>query len=155
MKPLILLTALVFVVSCQKTKKYPPFVQHNNQEIHPGKKLMENQCNICHSATASHDERLAPPMIAVKKRYILEGTNKEDFINDIYAWFENPTEANAKMYGAVKRFGLMPKLEVSEEKLKQISDYIYDNDIEKPDWFDKHYNEQRKKGFLLRKEIIN
>ena len=49
---------------------------------HPGKKLMETNCYICHNPVTSHDNRLAPPMIAVKKHYKNENTTKKEFIDD-------------------------------------------------------------------------
>lgn len=147
-----LLFIFVFLVGCQqKTKTFYSVKANVSNEVHPGKKLIETQCVICHSATASHDNRLAPPMIAVKKRYASSNTTKEQFIKDIQNWFDNPVEDNAKMYGAVKRFGIMPKLAITKENLNLISDYLYDNDIDQPEWFENHYNEEKRKGFPMHK----
>ncbi|RED47396.1 hypothetical protein [Seonamhaeicola aphaedonensis] len=150
MKPLVPLILLAFLIGCQDSKKSSYAIESTYQEEHPGKVLMERQCNVCHSPTASHEQRLAPPMIAVKKHYVAAHTNKAEFVEDIQNWFDNQTEDNARMYGAVRRFGVMPKLLVSKEDLKQISDYIFDYDIEKPVWFDEHYNEEKRKGFPMR-----
>ena len=109
--------------------------------VHPGEKLMKVYCYSCHDATTSEDLRLAPPMIAIKRRYIFKDTSKEEFISDIQEWIKNPTEKNAKMYGAVKRFGVMPKMYYPEDIIAKISDYMYDNDIEQPEWFEEHYRQ--------------
>ena len=106
---------------------------------------METYCYACHNPTTEHDSRLAPPMIAIKKRYINNNRTKEAFIKDIQDWIKNPNEANAKMYGAVQRFGVMTKIDYPETDIKQIADYLYDNTIEQPVWFKEHYNEQREK----------
>ncbi|GGW61634.1 cytochrome c [Winogradskyella epiphytica] len=110
---------------------------------HPGKKLMETNCYVCHSPTADHQDRIGPPMIAIKKHYIGENTTKEEFVKAMQAWIKNPVESNAKMHGAVKRFGIMPKQHYPEETIAQIAEYMYDYDIEQPEWFEGHFNEKK------------
>ena len=114
----------------------------NNE--HPGKRLMETNCYACHNPTASHENRIAPPMIAIKNHYISNNTAKEEFINSIKAWIKNPNIEEAKMYGAVNRFGIMPKQSFLEEDIVQIADYMYDNDIEQPEWFEEHFKGMKK-----------
>ncbi|TXG35127.1 hypothetical protein [Seonamhaeicola maritimus] len=150
MRPLIVIALLFFLASCQKTKKVSYSIDYNTEKVHPGKIIIETQCNICHSPTASHEQRLAPPLIAVKKHYISEETTQKEFSEDLQIWFDNPTEDNARMYGAVRRFGVMPKLILSNEDLEKVSDYIYNYDIEQPEWFEDHYNEEKRKGFPMR-----
>jgi len=146
MKYKLLILILIGFFSCKKSNEPSYAKKASNQETHPGKKLMETRCYVCHSPTGSHDDRIAPPMIAVKKHYISEGTTKEAFIASMQNWIKNPTEENAKMRGAVRKFGVMPKQYFSEKNIKEISDYIFDNDIEEPEWFQEHYNEERGKG---------
>jgi hypothetical protein len=136
------------MVSCKDSKKpsYSIKKDISTTQNHPGKKLMETNCYVCHSATAADDSRIAPPMIAIKKRYSIGNNTKEAFINSMQNWIKNPTEENAIMYGAVKRFGLMPKQGFPEETIKQIADYMFDNEIDKPVWFEEHYKEQHGKG---------
>ncbi len=113
---------------------------------HPGKKLMEMYCYACHDAKTPEENRLGPPMIAIKMRYIFKDTSKDEFINDIQNWIKNPNEKDAKMFGAVKRFGVMQKLPYPENDIEQIADYIFDNDIEEPEWFQEHMNQNMGKG---------
>ena len=113
---------------------------------HPGKELMENLCYTCHSPSASHEDRLAPPMIAVKKHYLNEGTTKEEFIEDIQAWVKDPNEDNARMFGAVRRFGVMTKTPFKDEDIRKIADYLFDHNIEQPEWFEDHLKEQKGNG---------
>ncbi len=111
-KRYIILFSLILMMSCNTSNKEGYIVKNERPEInntHPGKKLLETNCNVCHSPTASHDNRLGPPMIAIKKHYLKEGMTKQEFIVGIQNWIKNPTEDNAKMYGAVRRFGIMPK----------------------------------------------
>lgn len=137
--------AFGLLTSCKNSKKSDYVSSENieNNQIHPGKKLMETHCYICHSPTASEEVRIAPPMIAIKKHYIDNDTSKESFKYDLQAWVNNPTNENAKMFGAVQRFGVMPKVVYPEETINQIADYIFENEIEQPEWFDAHYNKER------------
>lgn len=137
---------LVFGCNNSKNKSYTAVENQVEANQHPGKKLMETNCYICHSPTGSHDDRIGPPMIAIKRHYINDGTNKEEFIADMQAWIKNPNADDAKMFGAVKRFGVMPKQVYPEETIKLISEYMYDYEIDQPDWFDDHFNEQRGKN---------
>ncbi|MFI1743567.1 hypothetical protein [Thalassobellus sediminis] len=136
------------LLSCNNSKKEIKKVtisESKSDEVHPGKKLMEIYCYACHSPSASHDARLAPPMIAIKKMYINNNTSKEDFVNSMQEWIKNPTKENAKMFGAVNRFGVMPKTPYPEQTIEKIADYMFENDIAQPDWFEAHFKEQKGK----------
>lgn len=113
---------------------------------HPGKKLMETNCYVCHSPTATLNDRIGPPMEAIKRYYINDETTKEQFIADMQAWIKNPNKADARMYGAVKRFGVMPKQAYPKETIEKIADYMYDFEIDKPEWFEDHFNEEHGKS---------
>lgn len=113
---------------------------------HPGKKLMEINCYACHNPSTGHNDRIAPPMIAVKKHYISDSSTKEQFIADIQNWIKSPNEEKSKMPGAIRNFGLMPYAPFPDETIDQIAEYMFDFDIDQPDWFDDHFNEERGKG---------
>lgn len=147
MKYIALILLSVFVLSCNnsKNKDLSAFEKNMQANNHPGKKLMETNCYVCHSPTASHDDRIAPPMVAIKKHYIDDKTTKEEFIADMKAWIKNPNETDAKMRGAVRRFGVMPKQVFPEETIEKIADYMYDFEIDQPEWFEDHFNEEKGK----------
>ncbi|WP_179352122.1 Tll0287-like domain-containing protein [Winogradskyella vidalii] len=149
MKKLILLTLLVvFAFSCndKKKKDESKLEKQSLANKHPGKKLMETNCYLCHSPTASETDRIGPPMVAIKRHYISKNTTKADFVAAMQTWIENPNIDDAKMPGAVKRFGVMPYQHYPEETIAQISDYMYDFEIDQPNWFEAHYNEARRNG---------
>ena len=87
MKYLLVLSSFFFLVSCNNpvNNKYiantpsSERIKINTNNEHPGKKLMETNCYACHNPTTSENERLGPPMIAIKKHYISENTTKESF----------------------------------------------------------------------------
>ncbi len=111
------------------------------------KPAMIATCFACHNPKApSHDEILAPPFAAVKFRYQMMYKTKEEFAQAVYDYVTNPTEEKALMFGAVRRFGVMPALPLPEEQIKSIAYYIYDNDVEAPEWFAEHFEEQHGKG---------
>ncbi|MGB5463253.1 MAG: c-type cytochrome [Aureibaculum sp.] len=116
--------------------------------------LFKNNCYVCHSINSkNHDNIIAPPMAAVKRRYKMNYTTREEFIEAMVNWAKDPSEENALMFGAVQQFKLMPKQEFNEEDLFKIAAYIYDNEIEQPEWFEAHFNQEhnnRGKGKRMR-----
>jgi mono/diheme cytochrome c family protein len=123
--------------------------QISKQDLAEGFHLIENNCFSCHSPNASLENRIAPPMEAIKKHYINKNTSQAEFTADLINFMKNPTEEKSKMPGAVDRFNLMPKMNFSEDQLTKIAAYIYLSELEKPDWFEKHYQEERLKNNLI------
>ncbi|PTX59762.1 cytochrome c [Kordia periserrulae] len=138
------------LMSCSDTQKQlyshqttieTKIVTYTNDN-HPGKKLMETLCYACHNPTASHDARIAPPMVAVKSHYLDDNMTKQEFAASIWNFVKKPSKENTKMRGAVRRFGVMPYQEFSKEDIELISNYIYDFKIEEPAWFKEHIQEK-------------
>lgn len=154
MKYIIFIGSVFLLMSCSNNprKKYEATntvsVEKNYADglDHPGKKLMENNCYVCHNPTASEADRIGPPMIAIKKHYISENTTKEEFVDQLLDWVKEPTEEKSKMPGAVRRFNLMPYQQFPEETIRQIADYMYDHEIEQPEWFEEHFQNGHGKG---------
>lgn len=145
----IFVLSILLFTNCKQEKKvaYTPIEQGVASTInHPGKKLMETHCYVCHSPTATMNDRIAPPMIAIKKHYISETTTKDVFISDIQNWILNPNETDSKMFGAIRKFGLMPKTPFPKETIQQIAEYMFEYDIEQPEWFESHSNKAHGKG---------
>jgi len=145
MKNYLFTLFVLLLVSCQKEKKefQPIPVEESVVAIneHEGKKLMETHCYLCHSPNAAENQgRIAPPMVAIKARYIdKEGYTKEEFITAVASFVENPTEDKALMYGALKKHGLMPKQAFPEGSVEKIADFMFDYQIEEPTWFKEHW----------------
>lgn len=150
------ISALVLIGSigfgCSNASKSDKVTSQNNTEVGEkeyaeGLKLLQQKCYACHSvATKSHDEIIAPPMIAVKTRYKVEYSTKEEFVNAFVEWTANPTKEKALMFGAVTKFNVMPKQEFDKNEIRKIAEYIYDNEIEKPDWFEAHFKVEHPEG---------
>lgn len=141
MRTILLIGILLLTVSCTTSTRdtYQAVAHitpvHIQQEPHPGEALMDKYCSACHNATTAHDKRLAPPMIAVKNHYLRSNMSKEEFVSAILDWTSEPSEDKARMYGAVERFGVMPYQSFPEDSIKQIAEYMFEYDLEEPDWF--------------------
>jgi cytochrome c551/c552 len=142
---------VVLLSSCNKQKSTEDFgmstAPKSETENAEALALFQQKCYACHSVTTkSHDEIIAPPMIAVKKRYSMQFDNKEDFVNAVVAYSSDPKAENALMIGAVNKFKAMPKQAFEEEDLRKIATYIYENEIETPEWFEGHFLQNHKNG---------
>lgn len=144
----IVLVSLLVLTSCkfEKEADYLAMNEVSNDayallQEHPGKRLMENNCYVCHNPKASEEAMVAPPMIAVKMHYLSDDISKETFEQNFVDFLKNPSEAHSKMPGAIKRFGLMPYQFYPEETIRQIADYVFENEIEEPEWFEAHYKQ--------------
>ena len=142
---LIAITAVV-VSSCNHKMTSIPKNEVKSTANAEGLKLFQQNCYACHSVTTkSHDEIIAPPMAAVKRRYMMEYDTKENFVKAVVSYAIDPKEENALMI-AVNNFNVMPKQAFSEDDLIKIASYIYDNEIESPKWFEDHFQENHKNG---------
>jgi len=153
MKDVLILTAVfALLLGCKNDSKGYQEQQAVTKigEIHTTQneayQKMKTLCFSCHSPTAEMDMRMAPPMIAVKMHYTKEYDNQEDFVRAIWDYMQDPKESNSLMKGAVKRFGVMPYMPYKEEDIKAIATYMYNNELEKPEWFDEHRKQKHGKG---------
>ena len=85
-------------------------------------------CITCHKETTTES---APSVIDFKKAYKNAFANKDDFIEYMATWVENPNQKASLMHDAIKKHGLMPHLGFDKDMLIDISSYIYDTDFEK------------------------
>lgn len=139
------MTLLLSNCGADKKESAPTLSVKDKADISLGFQLLESNCFSCHSPDADFNNRVAPPMIAIKKHYIDSDVTLEQFTSELLAFTNNPSEETSKMPGAIKRFGLMPKMSFSEDQVRKIAKYIYYTEIEAPSWFQKHYEEERKK----------
>lgn len=125
------------------------FAQSNKPSIrieNEVQQLVTNNCYSCHSpSSTSHDEIIAPPMIAVKTRYLKEYNSEKDFVDAIVSYAKNPSKLKTLMKGAVNKFGVMPQQNFSNKDLQKIAKYIYNNPIKEPEWFKGHFGKEHKK----------
>jgi mono/diheme cytochrome c family protein len=98
--------------------------------------LMHVYCYACHTheSVGGRDNRLGPPMFRVRDHYYNENISREEFVQNIVEFVQNPVEEKIKMPGAVRNFGLMPPLMIKSDDLEQIAGYIFDRDLTSKEW---------------------
>lgn len=155
-KIILLASAFTLLMSCSQTKKEKideltlinkSAIAVSNQQKNEDYTLMKNNCYACHNPnTKSHDEIIAPPFVAVKRRYSMQYQSKEEFTNAVINWVQNPNEDKALMRGAVNEFKVMPKLPLDSDVLRNIANYMYENEMEEPAWFEEHSKQMHGRG---------
>lgn len=88
--------------------------------------LFNGNCITCHKETKTES---APSVVEFKKRYMNAFKDREDFINYMSEWVQQPKEETSLMRDAIKKHGLMPDLGFDIETLRDISAYIYDTNF--------------------------
>ena len=158
-KIILLIAIVALLIGCAQSNEKKSYLAlasdfieadaiENSLKQNEGYNLMKTNCYACHNPnTKSHDEILAPPFKAVKMHYKKVHDTKEQFVDAVVDYVQNPEEAKALMFGAVKRFNVMPKLDLPTEDLEKIAAYIYDNDVEEPEWMEGHM-----KGMMGKKQ---
>jgi cytochrome c553 len=145
----LFLLALTFVVLLVSYCTPQQEMQLDEAKMEQGFTLLETTCYTCHSPQNEDVKggKVAPPMFAVKSHYSEDGLEEEEFIELWKNYLNNPVEENTRMPGAVKKFGLMPNLGLSEEQIDAVAYYVFNTEIESPEWFKEHYQSQRDKYF--------
>ena len=147
-----LIISVLLILSCSSKKEKTIGADRNQSkdlisQSLEGYELLKNQCYVCHSpVSSSHDEIIAPPMAAVKMRYSRSFKTKDEFVEALVSWSMNPVKEKALMLGAVDRFQQMPKQAFIEEDVRKIAVFIYENELEEPEWFAAHEKEMHAKG---------
>ncbi|MCX6053192.1 MAG: cytochrome C [Campylobacterales bacterium] len=90
--------------------------------------LFSGNCITCHFETKTVS---APSVVDFKQQYMMAFPIKEDFIEYMSIWVEDPKEESSLMLDSVKKHGLMPKLGFDKETLRAIATYIYETDFTK------------------------
>jgi len=72
---------------------------------------------------------IAPPLFAVRRKYLEVFDKKEDFVLNMSNWIKNPQAEKALMRSALDRKGLMPHLPQSDEDINKIVNYIYKSEM--------------------------
>ena len=96
---------MLVLASCQDTKK-KDYSNQTDIEVnaitytasnHPGKKLLKSKCYLCHNPSADHDNRIAPPMVAVKSHFKTDDITKEEFAISIDRVIDRLDKLDEKM----------------------------------------------------------
>jgi cytochrome c553 len=137
-----ILAVILFSSCASSNESKNAALKLNAEELIEARALFQTHCYACHTPKGNHDERVAPPMIAIKRHYINENTTQAQFVADVSKFVSMPSTDLSKMPGALRKFGMMLPLKVPEEDLTKIAKFIYQQDIEAPEWFEEHYQQE-------------
>ena len=112
-----------------------------------GKELFNTLCLSCHTINPNKGiTKVAPPIFAVIKHVKSAYPQREDFVQQIIDWVEYPDKDVSLMRGAIKKFGLMPKLPYKQEEVRKVAEFLYDKKSTLPTWYKKHYEEKHRQN---------
>ncbi len=98
--------------------------------------LLKFKCFVCHNPDMNAVNRVAPPMFKVREHYLdNEKTTSAEFVQNILRFINDPSESNSIMPGAVRNFGLMPKMYLNEADIRKIAEYLYAVDVSSDSWY--------------------
>ncbi|MEE4202882.1 MAG: hypothetical protein V2I45_04585 [Halieaceae bacterium] len=115
------------------------------ERLTAGFNALERLCFACHSPEPEPDQRIAPPISAIKKHYIERHADFQDFSVAFTGFVAHPTAERAILRGAIKRFGLMPQLSIDDASVADIAYYLYYTELKDPPWFAEHYEAEHGK----------
>ncbi|NOT38359.1 MAG: DUF3365 domain-containing protein [Saprospiraceae bacterium] len=125
-------------IGCQKNSKHTKYLDTalTGQDV-TSMGLLKNNCFNCHNPELNTVTQIAPSMDKIREQYFNNNNSKDQFVNKIINFTNNPTIENSIMPDAVSNFGLMPKQMYKQEELKIIAEYIYENDLKSSEWLAK------------------
>ena len=110
---------------------------------HLGEKVYKSSCVACHVSEGR--PTIAPPIFAVKNHVIAAYPERDEFIKRVVGWVKSPNADEALMPGAIGKFGLMPALPMNDADLQAVAGYLYDANMNLPDWYKEHYEAEHGK----------
>lgn len=142
---LLLFSIIVFLSQCKDAQRKTAVqeVSYDQNIYEEGGQLLQTYCVACHNPDMDLKTRLAPPMVAVKDHYLDAYDSKDTFVRQFVKMVQEPTIAETKMPNAVKKFGLMPKMPLSDTQLEAIATYVYHTDMKNPKWLEHHYEQEQ------------
>ena len=90
--------------------------------------LFHGNCVTCHYEL---QEKSAPSMMEVRKRYLQAFPQKKEFVKYLSEWVHKPSKEHSIMLDAIQKHGLMPQLAYEKDVLEEIATYIYETDFTK------------------------
>jgi len=98
----------------------------------------EKACMSCHDTYEKN--KIAPPLVAVNQVYMrLADGNMTVAMESMKTFLADPSKEATLMKPAVKLFGVMPKIELTQEEMRDYAQVLVETEFEIPEWFDEHY----------------
>ena len=110
---------------------------------------MKTYCFACHNPRTPSDGLLiAPPLVATKYYYQEKYESRDEFVKAMSKFIKFPQFETSVKQEWVNRFKLMPFTYLTDEEIKSVVEFMYDNPIEEPAWFKEHFEEMHKKPWV-------
>jgi cytochrome c553 len=145
---IVTFVALFFVaISCTTNEEKTAIVSQTTfkPNLAKGFQALNSNCFSCHSANQNPEIQVAPTIAELKTVYAENYTTEAEFTNAIAIFMQMPSVEKSKMPEAVQEYGLMPKMDFSEETVKNIAHYLFHTKIENSDWFANSYEKEKEK----------
>ena len=98
----------------------------------------EKKCMPCHDTYEKNKK--APPLVAVNQVYLrLSDDNMTVAMERIKDFLAAPVKERTLMKPAVKLFGVMPKIKLTGEEMRDYAQVLIETEFKIPEWFDEHY----------------
>lgn len=119
----------------------------DDNKLEEGEKLYQTNCVSCHGIAGGMDisKRIAPPIAAVRSHYIKNYADEASFVQAVSAWVAKQDESKSLMRGAIRKFNIMPPVNISNEDAEKIAAYIFAGELETPEGFEEHEKEEHGK----------
>lgn len=108
------------------------------EEKNRGEEIFTTVCMTCHKFERGPN-MIAPPIFGVKNHYLNAHPDKAGFVKRVSSWLKKQDRENSLMPGAVRRFKLMPPIDLSESDRAAVAGFIYNADFSEPSWYAGHY----------------
>jgi len=90
-----------------------------------GADLFQQNCSVCHSMKPP--PKTAPPVLGIALHYREAFTDKRSAVAHMVRFMQKPDPSLSKLEpAAIRRFGLMPVMTMSEADLKLVSEWLWD-----------------------------
>ncbi|MEZ4725112.1 MAG: DUF3365 domain-containing protein [Candidatus Kapaibacterium sp.] len=131
-----IVTILLTIIACDDSDASQETRDSKKNENRKALRIISTSCFTCHSPEREIDfkARTGPPIYKIRQHYMREGITKEEFIADVTSFLKEPTEEKAKMKGAIRNFGLMPRMPLPDDDIRIIAEYLYENDMTAEQW---------------------
>lgn len=131
-----IIVMLFSVIACDDSDAKDSTDISKKDENRKALRIISTACFTCHSPEREmdHKGRTGPPIFKIRQHYMRDGITREKFVAEVSDFLRNPTEEKAKMRGAIRNFGLMPRMPLPEEDIRMIAEYLYDNDMTAEQW---------------------
>lgn len=138
----IVVLAVLLSLSCVKKEEdtQPINMQSPTLQLPPVSTALQNieeVCYVCHSPDAGPQNRIAPPLEIAKRNYLSSTNSRGEFVDKMVQFILYPTANQSLMHSDVEQYGLMDPVGFSKEEIREIAEFIYDTNLEKPDWLAK------------------